>query len=230
MPVARRLAIPLFLVLAQLPSKTLPLKGVILTMGAVGNAQMDDFDHLTCYRVKDSAPIAPAVDTLENQLQVASHCKVSKKATVFCEETRKNGGDDHRGTCAQRFLCYKLTCKDERPPMTGQQLLVEDQAGQRTIQLLGEDVVCAPVLRGPASCGNNVLDPSEECDPPGQFCRGGCNPFTNLCVDVACQADCSCPDPWCGDEVLDPGEECDPPGSPCANNGTCGAQCTCQQP
>jgi cysteine-rich repeat protein len=58
-----------------------------------------------------------------------------------------------------------------------------------------------------ATCGDGVVGPGEDCDPPGSFCRGGCGP--DVCVDIACREDCTCPEPVCGDFVLDPGEECD---------------------
>jgi hypothetical protein len=68
-----------------------------------------------------------------------------------------------------------------------------------------------------AYCGDGeVNQPEEQCDPPPLFCRGGCNPYTGLCVDIPCRSDCTCPQPECGDRVIDPGEDCDPPGSPCA--------------
>jgi len=79
----------------------------------------------------------------------------------------------------------------------------------------------------PASCGNDVVEPGEDCEPPLSFCRGGCNPFTMLCVDYQCSSECSCPAPLCGDWLIDPGdEECDPPGSEC-DGGTCNASCGC---
>ena len=71
-------------------------------------------------------------------------------------------------------------------------------------------------------CGNAVIDPGEDCDPPGPFCRGGCNPLLGLCLDVSCRADCTCPDPVCGDAIVDAGEECDDgntaPGDGCSTD------------
>jgi cysteine-rich repeat protein len=71
-------------------------------------------------------------------------------------------------------------------------------------------------------CGNEVIDPGEDCDPPGPFCRGGCNVQLGICVDYSCRADCSCPDPVCGDYIIDAGEECDDgntaPGDGCSSD------------
>ena len=78
-----------------------------------------------------------------------------------------------------------------------------------------------------ATCGNGTIDPGEDCEPIETFCRGGCNPYTGICVDFMCFDDCTCPAPMCGDDMIDPGEDCDPPGSPC-DGGTCGAGCGCE--
>ncbi len=71
-----------------------------------------------------------------------------------------------------------------------------------------------------ARCGDRVIQPGEDCDPPGGECADGriCNP------------DCTCPEPFCGDKIVDPGEECDPPGSECTRGVTCGGDCTCAEP
>ncbi len=74
-------------------------------------------------------------------------------------------------------------------------------------------------------CGDGIVQPPEQCDPPGSFCRGGCNPATGICVDISCTPDCTCPPPVCGDGVIDPSEFCDPPGSPCSLGGICGFDC-----
>jgi hypothetical protein len=75
-----------------------------------------------------------------------------------------------------------------------------------------------------SSCGNGVVESGEDCEEG--FCRGGCNVVTNLCVDLLCSPDCTCPAPECGDSILDEDEGCDPPGSTC-DGGTCSADCEC---
>lgn len=92
-------------------------------------------------------------------------------------------------------------------------------------------------------CGDERVDPGEECDPPAV---GSCQP------GVPCGADCRCagstltttttttpttspptttlPSP-CGNDLLEPGEACDPPGSSAqCPGGRCGATCTCEFP
>jgi hypothetical protein len=68
-------------------------------------------------------------------------------------------------------------------------------------------------------CGNGVVEPGEECDPPGDPCSR-----TEICND-----DCACePLPFCGDgEVNQPGEDCDPPDDPCSDAETCSENCEC---
>ena len=55
-----------------------------------------------------------------------------------------------------------------------------------------------------ADCGNGVIDPGEDCDPPD---------------GVTCDSDCQ-RIPTCGDGIVDPGEDCEPP-----NTAICDALC-----
>ncbi len=71
---------------------------------------------------------------------------------------------------------------------------------------------CLPL---PADCGNNVLEPGEECDGTSdEACPGGCN-------------NCRCaepPPPRCGNGILEGVEHCD---GDLICPGDCGADCTC---
>jgi hypothetical protein len=69
-------------------------------------------------------------------------------------------------------------------------------------------------------CGDKIVTPPEECDPPGSTCGDG-----GICTD-----DCTCRVPMCGDDMVDPGEECDPPGSLCMNERPCNNMCMCAGP
>lgn len=66
-------------------------------------------------------------------------------------------------------------------------------------------------------CGDGVIQPGEDCDPPGSDCPDG----------RLCNRDCTCRQAFCGDGIVDPGEECDPPGSACSTGAPCGMDCTC---
>lgn len=71
-----------------------------------------------------------------------------------------------------------------------------------------------------AVCGNDVVDPSEDCDPPGSLCPDRVR---------TCGMDCTCPEPFCGDGIVDPGEECDPAGGSSFCR-VCQDDCTCATP
>lgn len=104
------------------------------------------------------------------------------------------------------------------------------------------------------SCGNDVVEPGETCDPPGS-CPVSCDDGNACTINVAtgsaanCNAACSsqiitqcqsgdgcCPagcnansdrdcTKSCGNSVVEPGETCDPPGS-CVTNCNDGSSCT----
>lgn len=67
-------------------------------------------------------------------------------------------------------------------------------------------------------CGDNILDPGEECDDGNLVDGDGCS--STCTIEV--------PQPYCGDGKLDPGEECDD-GNTQAGDG-CSANCTIEVP
>jgi hypothetical protein len=92
---------------------------------------------------------------------------------------------------------------------------------------------------GTATCGNNFVEPGEQCDPPraggdGLQCGPDCQFLTcgNGVLDPGEQCDpprstgsfnlCdqNCQIPTCGDGIVEPGESCDPP-----NTVVCDSQC-----
>lgn len=94
--------------------------------------------------------------------------------------------------------------------------------------------MCVRTPRGAAcvrpTCGNNRVEPGEQCDPPGMGC------VTLAGMPGVCNAGCQCvptPPPLpakCGNKAIDPGEQCDPPGKACVvggKPGTCDANCKC---
>ncbi len=98
------------------------------------------------------------------------------------------------------------------------------------------------VIIPPVTCGNNLPNPGEDCDPPnGTTCDDSCQRIPTCgdeIVDLgtvppeacdlgdansnapgaACREDCTLA--RCGDNVTDPGETCDPP-----NGTSCSATC-----
>ena len=72
------------------------------------------------------------------------------------------------------------------------------------------------------TCGNNVVEPGEVCDPPGQNgCKAGCKSF---------DADTTVT-PICGNHVIEVGETCDAPdvGNGCAADCKAEPNWTCPQ-
>lgn len=81
-------------------------------------------------------------------------------------------------------------------------------------------------------CGDLVVQPPEQCDPPGGLCQ-------NAGAVGICDSQCQCQTgggggPFCGNNVIEfPPETCDPPGFPCVDPftgapGICSLQCGCQ--
>ncbi len=97
------------------------------------------------------------------------------------------------------------------------------------------------------SCGDGVLDPSEECDDgnnvngdgcsadcmkpdscnencnDGIGCDGGYSCYQDHCRNDACLSEVDCICPSCGDGVLDPSEECDDGNN--VNGDGCSSSC-----
>jgi len=119
--------------------------------------------------------------------------------------------------------------------------------GPQTITIAVSNGVCGSsasiTLNCVAVCGNNFIEPGEDCDPPNSVpngrilcdatchflgtCGNGtidpgeqCDPPRSQAVPglPACTQDCQIP--TCGNLVLDPGEACDPP-----NGTTCDSSC-----
>ena len=73
-------------------------------------------------------------------------------------------------------------------------------------------------------CGNDTLEPGEDCDPPGSIT---CPPGSPAGAFFGCSVACRCL--TCGNEQVEPdlGETCDPPGSLNPATGQqCRADCT----
>jgi hypothetical protein len=82
-------------------------------------------------------------------------------------------------------------------------------AGPQTVTVTVSDGTCgdtasARITCVPPQCGNGILEPGEQCDPPG-----------GITCDVSCQRLSIC-----GNGVVERTEECDPP-----NGVTCSAAC-----
>lgn len=144
-------------------------------------------DHFDCYKVRKSSGTArftPRTVTVEDQLGSAT--ETLKKPFRLCVPTNKN---DEAADAAQHpvnLLCYKVA--ERSFPTLG--VFTNNQFGPGTPTLIHRRELCVPALLNPA-CGNGVVEPSEQCDPPmpnSPFCPTS----SPMGAFVTCQADCTC--------------------------------------
>jgi hypothetical protein len=100
-----------------------------------------------------------------------------------------------------------------------------EECGEPGLPVCPGESICDN-CRCTVGCGNSVLDPGEDCDPPAAVvdCT---NRFTGYC-DATCQSVIETP--TCGDGCISPsaGEACDPSVTwNCGVARTCTPMCTC---
>jgi len=96
------------------------------------------------------------------------------------------------------------------------------------LALMGGDGTPPPAWAQQTSCGNAILEPPEQCDPPGSIT---CPPGSPAGAFLPCNPDCTCPgvNPICGNGILEGAEQCDPPGSITCPGSPAGAFLPCNQ-
>ncbi len=114
-----------------------------------------------------------------------------------------------------------FSCKADGPSNVGECLFPSPAASDwsifvRRAQGNGAFQVTTTVFGGdPASCGNGVKEPGEDCDGADDaVCPGQCD------------SGCECPAPVCGNNVAEQGEQCDGTDD-AACPGACAGDCTC---
>jgi hypothetical protein len=121
-------------------------------------------------------------DTRARACVVDTDCRPPQCPTCSPSETCVDEpcGDDPRGERVGDYLCYKLRhCTGQVPDERD----TNDQFGQRVIHFKGSRLLC--VLASKHVCGDDNLDPGEDCDPPGND--------TQCPDDEECTAQCLCP-------------------------------------
>lgn len=131
----------------------------LLVSPALANAQ---FDHMQCYKVRDSAKFdaSATLDALQSQFDIGADCSikgarnkgkrfcvpVSKTVTAFEDKSRTGIPQVDLDGQEQFFdsICYKVKCPDGNIPP----LLVTDQFGTRTIKDFKTDMLCVPAVKG----------------------------------------------------------------------------------
>jgi hypothetical protein len=172
----------------------------------IARAQEPVFDHLKCYRVKDSIgsgeytmdlhpkdgatfAVEPGDVALGGSIQPG--CRVRLPAKYFCTDVDPRNSRSTRppfdpaqwvvdGPAAGDRLCYKLKC----PSVPAKELDVVDQFGTRRITVTGRPAwLCTPLTRD--------LPPGTPCSLRGDGqCTGEC-PLGQRCLAISGE-DCGC--------------------------------------
>jgi len=143
-----------------------------------GAANAQTYDHLKCYKVKDSAKAKAIVDLTPEQIppfQVGPGCKMVVKGKEFCVPADKFVVDTDApgqapyptdGVVLQRdYICYKVKCPKVDTPDTE----VSDQFATRTMSKFKVSKLCVPAVK---TCQGSEAP----------TCGGVC-PFGDPCVD-----------------------------------------------
>lgn len=145
-----------------------------------GPAAAQTFDHLACFKTKDSTKASATVDlaALQAQLPDEQDCKIKLKAREFCvpaaEDTAtgsETSADDAivGSDLANDFLCYKVKCKSASadPPAT---LDLIGPFATRQLSRFKGSTVCAPALK---ACGSTNAPACGGYCPDAQTCGDG---------------------------------------------------------
>jgi hypothetical protein len=154
------------------------------------------FDHLQCFKIKDSLPRTPYTATLTSSdptFAVPPGCVIKVPAKLLCVDVAKTNvtpapPGSAPGAQAQRYLCYKTKCTKIDPTVA-----VEDQFGARDVALKRTTYACAPIPAAPPPCTDLDADTfcaeSGDCDDTDPNVNPGaaelCNGVDDDCNGVA---------------------------------------------
>ena len=138
----------------------------LLAVGAAASAaDVEPFDHLKCFRIRDSLTdrrtiLLADLDLPAGPFADRTDCRITLPARHFCTNAQKsnvlNGGEPVDtipifATDAHDYLCYDLRCDRDRPDLTP-----GDQFGFRPIRIRNADYLCVPA---------NVIPPGPTPSP-----------------------------------------------------------------
>ena len=207
----------------------------ISMLASTADAQL--FDHLKCYKIKDSAKFAATADLEALQAEFGvEDCVIKGKGKLFCVMVDKDVmtfEDKTKPPLVQPSfdgqelsddrICYKIKC----PKVTIAPQEVGDQFGVRTVEKFKATMLCTPAFKGPAPSG----DPNGTACSDGTSCASGfC--ADGFCCDTACSGSCDACDTG-GNEgactIVTAGSPGSPSCSPFVCNGSgsaCPASCS----
>lgn len=218
-------------------SPLLPVVALLATTLCATAAFAQPFDHLQCFKLRDTLARGNATANLVPEQQppfpLAPGCKIKLPAKYFCIDVAKQnlqpppaldvGGDDTRD-----YFCYRVACpKSTSMPRGGMPLEAEDQFGRRTVFIKTSPFFCAParkVVATPTPTRTPTPTPTAAgvgCGQlaPGQCSLGDCGSFSDCVLGIGGFCRCEPPTP-----TPTPGlSSCTTAHAPCVcNAGVCG--------
>ena len=198
---------------------------VVVATPLAARAQLD---HLTCYKVKDSAPQAKYQATLTNSFG-SQTCTVRTPAKLGCVQTSATsitptppGGGPSGASAAGAFLCYRAKCGKQNSSTN-----VQDQFGMRVVRFKASQFLCAPASvpsLGPgvvtttvpgATTTSTTMAAQGTCQFSNGKCEGTCS-GGQTCGTAVGTASCECravscgnaSAPQCNGACSNPGDAC----------------------
>ena len=195
-------------------------------------------DHVTCYKVKDSAGKAKYDATLATDAG-SQDCLVRAPAKYACVPTTKSNvtptppGGGPVTSAAGSFLCYRVKCRQPAGSSN-----VTDQFGQRVVTFRKAKYLCTPADVPPPAVGvtttttsgtgetTTTLPAQDDCTFEDGQCAGTCAIGGSRCGSAVGDGSCECRDTPCGDAdtpecngFCEPDEACvfDLSGCSCVN-------------
>ena len=175
--------------------------------------------HCTGGTSSSSSMTSASSSSVFSLLALSSSSSIS--ARPLCGNTRLEAGEQCErgsGSCPTGWGCDYTSCQClPLPPV-----------------LPGSSRASSAMPLGPV-CGNNILDPGEQCEsgiscPTGLFCTSfcQCQPIqaSSSSVEFFAQVSSVPPPPRCGDSLLTIGEQCEV-GMPCPAGQVCDGTCLC---
>jgi hypothetical protein len=182
---------------------TMCILGLASVLGAVAAFGQATRDHLTCFRITDSAPKTKYTASLTTAAG-SQTCTVKTPAKLACVETQKSAvtppppGGGPTGSAAGSFLCYKTKCP--KPTASSN---VEDQFGKRVVSFGGAKVLCVPAVVAEPTPGvptvtTTTVPGATGCRFTDGKCQGSCGGGMR-CGAAVGTASCECRSVACGD-------------------------------